>query len=87
MNRIQEVAERCHGEAKILFNSIANFARLAWCTSASIRPYTSSCSTSFLLEGHRNVRVVQQLRECLGTEDTHVHFMYIEAAKVCTKCS
>ena len=22
-----------------------------------------------------------------GTEDTHVHFMYIEAAKVCTKCS
>ena len=44
----------------------------------------SSCNTSFLLEGHRNVRVVQQLRECVGTEDTHVHFMYIE---VCTKCS
>ena len=36
MDRIQDVAERCDGEAmyeaaKILFNSIANFARLATC--------------------------------------------------------
>ena len=36
VDRIQDVAERCDGEAmyeaaKILFNSIANFARLATC--------------------------------------------------------
>ena len=36
VGRIQDVAERCDGEAmheaaKILFNSIANFARLATC--------------------------------------------------------
>ena len=51
------------------------------------------CSTSFLLdvEVHRDIRVVQQLREGLSyflgsvllkTEGTHVHSMYIEAAKV-----
>ena len=75
----QEAAERCYGEAmyeaaKILFNSIANFARLATCLvhlgqhqAIHAAQPTSSCSTSFLLdvEVHRDVRVVQQLRECV----------------------
>ena len=77
VDRIQEVAERCYGEAmyeaaKILFNSIANFARPGTCLvhlgqhqAIHAAQPTSSCSTSFLLdvEVHRDVRVVQQLRQ------------------------